>query len=252
MQTFKPAHVAITRYFRALDAYAKQGVRHEGALRTAFQDLLADTALSVGWQLIPELTDRIKHIRPDGTLRDSYFIERGHWEAKDSDDNLETEIKKKIRSDYPLKNIIFEDTQRAVLYQNGKRIGDYSLGDRTALASLLNAFYGHIEPAHETFEKAIEEFKDRVPALAKNLLSRIRSARHNDPPFAEAFEVFLRLCRGLPQNLWAERRTGSPSSDPQRARVLARPRCVGLTAWTPAPRTRAGLLWFSLKEVWVG
>ena len=45
--------------------------------------------------------------------------------------------------------------------------------------------------------------------------------------------------RGLPQNLWAERRTGSPSSDPQRARVLARPRCVGLTAWTPAPRTRA-------------
>ena len=195
MQTFKPAHVAITRYFRALDAYAKQGVRHEGALRTAFQDLLADTALSVGWQLIPELTDRIKHIRPDGTLRDSYFIERGHWEAKDSDDNLETEIKKKIRSDYPLKNIIFEDTQRAVLYQNGKRIGDYSLGDRTALASLLNAFYGHIEPAHETFEKAIEEFKDRVPALAKNLLSRIRSARHNDPPFAEAFEVFLRLCR---------------------------------------------------------
>ena len=47
------------------------------------------------------------------------------------------------------------------------------------------------------------------------------------------------LERGLPQNLWAERRTGSPSSDPQRARVLARPRCVGLTAWTPAPRTRA-------------
>ena len=27
--------------------------------------------------------------------------------------------------------------------------------------------------------------------------------------------------RGLPQNLWAEWRTGSPSSDPQRARVLA-------------------------------
>ena len=26
---------------------------------------------------------------------------------------------------------------------------------------------------------------------------------------------------GLPQNLWAECRTGSPSSDPQRARVLA-------------------------------
>ena len=29
------------------------------------------------------------------------------------------------------------------------------------------------------------------------------------------------LLPGLPQNLWAECRTGSPSSDPQRARVLA-------------------------------
>ena len=30
------------------------------------------------------------------------------------------------------------------------------------------------------------------------------------------------LCQGgLPQNLWAEWRIGSPSSDPQRARVLA-------------------------------
>ena len=55
--------------------------------------------------------------------------------------------------------------------------------------------------------------------------------------------------RGLPQNLWAERRTGSPSSDPQRARVLARPRCVGLTAWTPAPRTRARPLVVLLERV---
>ena len=38
-----------------------------------------------------------------------------------------------------------------------------------------------------------------------------------------------------------------------RARVLARSRCVGLTAWTPAS-AHAGPAssWFSLKEVWVG
>ena len=132
MQTFKLTHSAIRAYFRALDAYAQQGIRHEGALRTAFQNLLADTATSVGWQLIPELTDRTRRICPDGTLRDSYFIERGHWEAKDTDDNLEAEIKNKIRSGYPLKNIIFEDTQQAVLYQNGKRLAHYSLRDKPA------------------------------------------------------------------------------------------------------------------------
>ena len=59
-------------------------------------------------------------IRPDGTFRDEYFLNRGYWEAKDTNDNLETEIQKKIAKGYPLTNIIFEDTQRATLYQNGQ------------------------------------------------------------------------------------------------------------------------------------
>ena len=93
MHKIKPTSTMIKAYFGALEVYAKQGVRHEDALRTAFQTLIADTAPSVGWQLIPELTNRVRGIRPDGTLRDTYFMERGHWEAKDSDDDLETEIK---------------------------------------------------------------------------------------------------------------------------------------------------------------
>ena len=50
---------------------------------------------------------------------------------------------------------------------------------------------------------------------------------------------------GLPQNLWVERRAGSPRqthsvpvcSPPSRRVAPLRPRCAGLTAWTPAART---------------
>ena len=42
--------------YAALDAYAEQGVTHEGALRSAFQHLLAETGRRAGWTLIPELT----------------------------------------------------------------------------------------------------------------------------------------------------------------------------------------------------
>ena len=103
----KPTHKAVKAYYAALDSYAERSVAHEGAVRSAFQNLLADTGRKYGWTLIPELTiDANGHaIRPDGTFRDEYTIERGHWEAKDTDDDLETEIKKKIKRGYRLGSV---------------------------------------------------------------------------------------------------------------------------------------------------
>ena len=43
----------------------------------------------------------------------------GFWEAKDTSDDLDAEIQKKIAKGYPLSNTIFEDTQQAVLFQGG-------------------------------------------------------------------------------------------------------------------------------------
>lgn len=37
-----------------------------------------------------------KQVRPDGTLRDEFNLHRGYWEAKDTSDNLDVEIRKKI------------------------------------------------------------------------------------------------------------------------------------------------------------
>ena len=133
MTHLKPSSQAIKDYYAALKVYGDQNVRHEGAVRSAFQNLLSETSRGVHWHLIPDLTDTRKGIRPDGTFRDDYFIERGHWEAKDTDDDLGTEIKKKTAKGYPLKNIIFEDTRQAILFQNGQSVMSADLTQPKAL-----------------------------------------------------------------------------------------------------------------------
>src|SRR5688500_3188957 len=121
---FEPTHQPIKEYYAALDAYRGHEVVRELAVKTAFQRLLEVTARKHDWHLVPEqpATVRGESIRPDGTLRDSFNLHRGYWEANDSGDRLDAEIKKKIKSGYPLANTIFEDTRTAVLYQNGQEV----------------------------------------------------------------------------------------------------------------------------------
>ena len=119
-----PNHPVIREYQRSLAAIRSQGVEHEMGLRRAFETLLSESARLHHWTLISELGARTsagETIRPDATLRDHLTLPRGYWEAKDSRDDLDREIERKIRRGYPLSNIIFEDTRRAVLYQNRDR-----------------------------------------------------------------------------------------------------------------------------------
>jgi len=195
--TIKPTHKAIKAYYQALETYARQDVDHESAVSSAFQNLLEGLGRRRGWILIPQLSGEAagKAIRPDGTLRDDFYITRGHWEAKDSKDNLETEIKRKIAKGYPLGNIIFEDTRQAHLYQNGRQAMKVDLTQPQQLADLLNAFFSYTEPAHEDFGKAIGEFQERVPDLARGLVEKIQEAHQGNPRFIEAFAAFYELCR---------------------------------------------------------
>ena len=59
---------------------------------------------------------------------------RGHWEAKDTSDDLDAEIAKKIKRGYPLKNIIFEDTRTGVLIQNRQAVMPADLRDPAVVA----------------------------------------------------------------------------------------------------------------------
>jgi predicted helicase len=196
--TIKASHKAIQAYYDQLHAYDAQGVGHESALRSAFQNLLAETARVRGWTLVPELSLKVrgKTVRPDGTLRDDqWHLPRGYWEAKDTDDVLDDEIRKKVARGYPLVNTIFEDTRQAVLFQNGAEVFRVDARDPARLSDLLNQFYNHTERDIEGFEQAVGEFQERIPHLAQGLLAKIREAHAAVPRFQAAFDALLELCQ---------------------------------------------------------
>ena len=88
--------------------------------------------------------------------------------------------RRKIAKGYPLTNIIFEDTQRAYLYQNGQVAMQADLTKRAQLTTLLITFFAYTEPAHEDFSSAVDDFKQRVPDLARGLV-----AYHSERPHHE-------------------------------------------------------------------
>ena len=147
------------------------------------------------WTLIPELTIA-NGARPDGVLRDTSLFYRGYWEAKDTRDDLDAEIVKKIARGYPTTNIIFEDTRRAILYQNGRRVFEADLHVPRKLADLLQLFFGHEEAEVERFEQAVEVFRQRIPDLARELQALIARERQTTATFRAAFQSFYQLCQG--------------------------------------------------------
>src|SRR5258708_6228696 len=171
--------------------------RHEKGVRTAFIRLLEDTAKLQSWTLITEVGQKVegRTIRPDATLYKS-AVPRGYYEAKDTRDDLDSEIRKKIGKGYPLKNIIFEDTRQAVLYQNKQEaFRATDLQDPEQLAHLLNTFYAYTEPVLESYDQALEQFSDQVPQLARGLVHIIESAHKTNKRFITAFEAFFELCK---------------------------------------------------------
>jgi predicted helicase len=194
MQTTTTQKRAIDHYYRELLAYHDHKVTHESAVRSAFQNLLATYAQSANWILIPEQV-LANGKRPDGTLRDSFNLPRGYWEAKDTGDDLSTEIRKKINAGYPVTNTIFEDTRRAVLYQNNKPVLEVDLTQPKSLNNVLDAFFHYAAPDIETFEHAVQDFKESIPDLAQGLLMRIKDEHAHNRAFVAAFSTFLVLCR---------------------------------------------------------
>jgi predicted helicase len=147
--------------------------------------------------IIPKRQVRLNgsSIFPDGTLLDSYNLPHGYWEAKDTDDNLEAEIRKKVAKGYPLINTIFEDTRQAVLFQDKREVLKAELADAPQLAELLNRFYAWTKPEYAKFNRAVEDFKDRVPALARELDQKIKAAHVENDRFQKAFTDFFALCQ---------------------------------------------------------
>ncbi|MBI2515605.1 MAG: N-6 DNA methylase [Opitutae bacterium] len=200
----KPTHAPVKAYALALAQLANVGATHETAVREAWHRLIEHCAGPLKWTLVREYSVS-RHgaapLRLDAVLLDTYRIPHGVIEAKDDKDDLAAEMRAKIKLGYPAKNTIFWQPRRAILVQDGKVVHDFPLDTRPEqLCEILQAFFAYTEPVIADWERATEEFRERVAELGRNLREVIQRARGTvgtmpNKKFVAAFDDFAALCR---------------------------------------------------------
>ncbi|MCX6237784.1 MAG: N-6 DNA methylase [Bacteroidia bacterium] len=174
------------------------GTKKETAIRTAFQALLNEYAKQKGLMLITEISikgSKGKIVTPDGTLKDSLRQDWGYWESKDEADNIDEEISKKFAKGYPKDNILFEDSNTAILIQEGNEVMRIAMSDTEALDRIIHEFISYERPEVENFHKAIELFKQDIPKVTDTLRGIILSQEKTNAKFIEAEANYWALCK---------------------------------------------------------
>lgn len=194
----KSTHKPVRAYYESLGQFDRLGVTHETAVRSAFQSLLESCGKQFGWTLVPEHSmalNRNKRIVVDGALIDDFRLTHGYWEAKDIHDDLPTEVQRKFEAGYPTDNILFQTPQRAILWQDDRRVLDADLTDPKQLIETLQTFFAHRPQEIAEWENAVTQFKDIVPEIGRGLAELIQKERETNSRFTTAFVDFLDKCR---------------------------------------------------------
>ena len=159
-----PDYPHIEHYREELDRLIERGgSTNEQSTRRAFENCLDAYCRDHREKLALVSEIRVGSVRPDGVVKDSLRMARGYWEAKDTDDNLDAEIQRKLNRGYPRDNIIFEDTRTAVLYQNGGEAMRVDMRRPDELHRLIRVFLDYELPEIEEFRKARGAVQGRPP-----------------------------------------------------------------------------------------
>lgn len=194
----KPANAPVRAYYATLQKFAKGRFDNEGNIRGAFEDLLKKCARQYDWTLVPEyqvIRKGQSPIRIDAALLDAFNLPRGYWEAKDEKDSLMEEMEKKFRAGYPRSNILFQRPTEALLFQDGRIAFHGSIEDPQKLVDVLRLFYEWRQPDHDSWDRAVSEFSDRIPDIARGAMKLIDDERRTNKTFVERFADFANLCR---------------------------------------------------------
>ena len=111
----KPTHAPVKAYYQTLDHFGRLNFDNEGNIRRSFEALLEKCAGQFKWTVIPEYQFKRKGQHPlriDAAILDAFNLPRGYWEAKDTRDDLEAEMRKKFEAGYPRTNILFQQPAR--------------------------------------------------------------------------------------------------------------------------------------------
>ena len=198
--TIRPNDRLLDQYYRSLkELRDQQKVAHEGGTRRVFSTLLTGLGKRRKLSLVEEYPRKAlnssRQIRVDGALIDTYQRPFAYWEAKDSRDNLDAEIQKKIDAGYPLNNIIFEDTRIAVLYQDEKETDRVIINKKPDFAALLTQYFNHKQQSFDSFNEAVQSYGDQIRESATQLKEKIETAHTENPDFQRKFDEFMELCR---------------------------------------------------------
>jgi predicted helicase len=196
----KPTHAPVKKYYEALAQFEKHGFVTEGNTRDAFAALLRHCARSFDLELTPEVNfigTGKQRLRADGILYDktSMSLRHGFWEAKDSEDDLPEEAKKKIVAGYPTTNTLFQSPDRAILYQNNRIAFDESIRSPQKLVDVLDLFFTFQQKDIADWREAVEKFSGKLPELAADILAILGSERKTNPEYRAAYDAFADLCR---------------------------------------------------------
>ena len=199
MRTIKPTHKSIKTFYTELKQYESLGATNETEIRLAFATLLQHYARQNNLTLICEKSLRTPQnttIYVDGMLTDNEFgLPRGYWEAKDFHDNLTVAVRQKFEAGYPQDNILFTTQERAILYQNGQEVMDVGIAEPEAFIRVLHTFFSYEQADIANWERAVVEFKDKVPALGKRASALIQNEAATNTRFQKAFADFHRSCQ---------------------------------------------------------
>lgn len=198
----KPTHKAVKDYYDEISNLSTLGVSHEGAVSPAFANLLRHCSAQFKQSLIEKYSmKRIGYpssshpIFVDGAMVDEFKLIHGVWEAKDTNDVLEKEVKIKFDDGYPKDNILFQAPDHIIIWQDGNEIFNQRITKPEYLIEGLRIFFEYQPPAFEQWQQAVEEFKLIVRDLAMGLLGLIEKERVTNETFIQALDEFTLLCR---------------------------------------------------------
>ena len=192
-----PAYPHIEKYHADL-ARLRQfaGSANEQTLRRAFAVCLSSYCRAHPANL--ELVEELRYtpaIIPDGTIKDPMRLPRGYWEAKDLHDDLDAEIRRKRDRGYPDDNILYENSQHAVLIQRGTIALRADMRNPASLHRIIQQFLNHETPEVEQFRQAWLQFKNDLPNVLDNLRKEVAAAAAQCDNYKVAAAGFLSLCQ---------------------------------------------------------
>lgn len=189
----------INQYYNNIDRALQYGKsKNETAVRNYFWMLLNHYAKDNNYEVIPEVSTmgtKGSKVYPDGIVKNLWGLDVGLWESKDETDDINEEIDKKIKKGYPLTNILFEDTNTAVLFQRGERVMSVPVRNADNLDTILRKFFNFKSETVYKFEDAIEKFKEDIPVIIEKLRSKIEEVGLTKPNYISVRDSFLSLCK---------------------------------------------------------